>query len=237
MSNIGYPGTDLEAMSFAVNYHKWILDEFRPYLGQNIVEVGAGTGDFSLLLVEEKPASLTLIEPSEMFDHLIANVSSDIVDLQFHKNIFENVVDEIAKKKRPDTVFYINVLEHIEDDNNELKLVYKCLQPGGHALIFVPALPWLYGNFDRRIGHFRRYVKSGIVENSKTAGFQVLTAKYFDFSGMIPWFIKYKLFRSDSLESGLIKLYDRFVVPVNRALESSITPPLGKNLLVVLQKV
>ncbi len=47
MSNkVVYVGKDLEAMSFAVNYHKWILDEFAGLLGKNIIEVGAGTGSF-----------------------------------------------------------------------------------------------------------------------------------------------------------------------------------------------
>ena len=71
--HVEYPGRDLEAMSFAVNYHKWILNEFRPYLGKSVVEVGAGTGSFSELLIEERIERLTLIEPSAMFDVLCAS--------------------------------------------------------------------------------------------------------------------------------------------------------------------
>jgi len=58
-----YFGRDLEAMSFARNYHQWILDEFRPFLGSHLLEVGAGTGDFSQLLLQTQPTSLTVIEP------------------------------------------------------------------------------------------------------------------------------------------------------------------------------
>ena len=39
-----YPGKELEALSFAVNYHRWIIDAFEPYLGETIAEVGAGVG-------------------------------------------------------------------------------------------------------------------------------------------------------------------------------------------------
>ncbi|EDN70269.1 hypothetical protein BGP_0907 [Beggiatoa sp. PS] len=60
-----YFGRDLEAMSFARNYHQWILDEFRPFLGSHLLEVGAGTGDFSQLLLQTQPTSLTTIEPSQ----------------------------------------------------------------------------------------------------------------------------------------------------------------------------
>lgn len=236
MSDVVYAGKDLEAMSFAVNYHKWIFEKFRPFLGRSIVEVGAGTGDFSILLLEERPEALALVEPSEMFTYLSQNITSDSVLVRFYKNIFADVFKEISQSQQPDTVLYINVLEHIENDVNELSLIYECLEPGGKVLIFVPALPQLYGEFDRQIGHFRRYLKKDLIEKAETAGFTILKANYFDFVGMIPWFIKYKVFKSDSLDSGLIKLYDKIAVPLNKAMESLVAPPIGKNLLFVLEK-
>ncbi|HKX84996.1 MAG TPA: hypothetical protein VJL58_12310, partial [Pyrinomonadaceae bacterium] len=72
-SQVEYVGKDLEAMDFAVAYHKWILDLMRPFLGSDIVEVGAGTGSFSELLLTTQPSSLALVEPSAMFDLLEKN--------------------------------------------------------------------------------------------------------------------------------------------------------------------
>lgn len=236
MPQVVYPGKDLEAMSFAVNYHKWILDEFRPFLGRKVIEVGAGTGDFSALLITENIDELALVEPSEMFDQISQNIVSESISISFFHNIFADVAERFEDSKAPDTIIYINVLEHIEDDAHELRLIFDRLVPGGHALIFVPALPSLYGEFDRQIGHFRRYVKKGLYELATDAGFKVVKAKYFDFVGIFPWFVKYKILGSASLESGLIKLYDTVAVPVNKVAESLITPPIGKNLLFVLQK-
>ncbi|MFT3744905.1 MAG: class I SAM-dependent methyltransferase [Pyrinomonadaceae bacterium] len=236
MAEVVYPGKDLEAMSFAVNYHKWILDEFRPYIGRKVIEVGAGTGDFSTLLLNEKIDELSLVEPSEMFEQLSTNIASESISVGFFHNIFADLAGQFVGTKAPDTIIYINVLEHIEDDAHELRLMYDCLVPGGHALIFVPALPSLYGEFDRQIGHFRRYVKKGLNDLATDAGFKVVKAKYFDFVGIFPWFVKYKILGSASLESGLIKLYDTVAVPVNKVAESIVTPPIGKNLLFVLEK-
>lgn len=236
MEDVVYVGKDLEAMSFAINYHKWILRDFRSSLGRSIVEVGAGTGDFSELLLGEKPDSLSLVEPSEMFTHLRQNINSDSVSIHYYKSIFANVCDEISQTHRPDTILYINVLEHIEDDVEELRLMYECLQPGGRALIFVPALPWLYGGFDKAVGHQRRYVKNEIIEKATSAKFKIKKVKYFDFAGIIPWVIKYKVFPSDELESSVVKLYDTWVVPTNRRIETLITPPIGKNLLCIFEK-
>jgi len=233
-----YVGKDLEAMSFAVNYHNWILDEFRPFLGKNVVEVGSGTGSFSELLLREKPEILSLIEPSEMFDSLKQNLSQfeTATQTNFYQAIFAQVCETISEQKKPDSIIYVNVLEHIEDDAAELKMIYQTLDEGGRCFIFVPALMSLYGEFDRKIGHFRRYTKTGLEEKCAAAGFKILKSKYFDFAGIFPWYVKYKLLKSDSLESGAVTVYDKLVVPVIKKFESYLKPPTGKNILLIAEK-
>ena len=144
---VNYPGKDLEAMSFAVKYHRWLLDEFRPFIGKRIVEVGAGKGSFSEMLLDLKPDSLAVIEPSEMFSDLTNNLSANTngSEVLFFNNIFENAVSDIVSKERPDTIIYVNVLEHIEDDRRELTLIHDCLAERGRCLIFVPAMPLQIG--------------------------------------------------------------------------------------------
>lgn len=231
-----YVGKDLEAMSFAVNYHKWILEEFRPFLGKKLVEVGAGTGSFSEMLLDEQPTALSVIEPSGMFEFLERNISQieTPVNVNFYNSIFSETAGNLSET--PDTIIYVNVLEHIEDDRGELQKVYETLEPGGHCLIFVPAFMSLYGAFDEKVGHFRRYTKNELEEKGRSAGFRVVKSKYFDFVGIFPWYIKYKLLKSDSLESGAVTAYDRFAVPVTKRFERFLRFPVGKNILTVLQK-
>lgn len=233
-----YVGKDLEAMSFAVNYHRWILREFRPFLGKNAVEVGAGTGSFSELLLDENLEALTLIEPSEMFNRLKEHTSQIKTETKvtFHQTIFANVCRQMAVENKPDTIIYNNVLEHIEDDAGELAMIYETLAKGGRCLIFVPALPALYGEFDRKIGHFRRYQKKEIVEKCRAADFRILKLKYLDFTGIFPWYVKYKIFQSDTLESRAVALYDKIAVPLISRLEKILPAPVGKNILVVAEK-
>jgi 2-polyprenyl-3-methyl-5-hydroxy-6-metoxy-1,4-benzoquinol methylase len=231
-------GKDLESMSFAVNYHKWILQEFRPFLGKRLVEVGAGTGSFSELLLQENPQTLDLIEPSEMFDHLQQNIPQieTKAAISYHRSFFSQVAQEIADKNEPESIIYVNVMEHIEDDLAELKIVYQTLKPGGRCFIFVPALMFQYGAFDRRIGHFRRYTKSDLHEKCRSAGFKIVKSKYVDLAGIVPWFVKYKILKSDSLGSGAVKLYDKCAVPVVSKMESVLRIPIGKNCLMVAEK-
>lgn len=233
-----YVGKDLEAMSFAVNYHNWILDEFRPFLGKNIVEVGSGTGSFSELLLQEKPETLSLVEPSEMFVYLKQNLSQmkNRTETNFYQAIFAHVRKAIAERKKPDSVIYVNVLEHIEDDAGELKMIHETLEEKGRVFIFVPALMSLYGEFDRKIGHFRRYTKEELERKCADAGFKILKSKYFDFAGIFPWYVKYKLLKSDSLESGAVTAYDKYAVPVISKFESFFNFPVGKNILLIAEK-
>jgi SAM-dependent methyltransferase len=236
---VEYIGKDLEAMDFAENYHRWILNLFKPFLGKHLVEVGAGTGSFSELLLETKPDSLGLVEPSDMYVALTQNLSKseNSTAIRFFRNIFTEIADQIRKEQQPDTLIYINVLEHIEDDRLELETVKGALAHGGHVCIFVPSMPFLFSDFDKRIGHFRRYKKKDLIEKCETAGFKIRVAIYFDFLGILPWFIKYRLMRSLTMESAAVHLYDRIAVPIIKPLENFVHPPIGKNLLVVAEKV
>ncbi len=236
----GYAGKDLEAMSFAVNYHRWILSIFEPYLGKRIVEVGAGKGSFSELLLERRLESLSLVEPSAaMYQQLCRRMEEldPAVALKTYNDVFENVADQIRTTARPDSIIYVNVLEHIEDDVSELKVINRTLDKGGRVFIFVPALRWLHGSMDKQLDHFRRYTRTELEKKCVAAGFKVITSRYFDVMGVTPWWIKYVLLRSNDMEAGAVKFYDQTVVPFARRLESVLTPPIGKNVLLVAEKV
>ena len=233
-----YAGKDLEAMSFAVNYHRWILSLFKPYLGERVVEVGAGTGSFSELLLEQRLQSLSLVEPSvEMYQQLCRRMEEVSAPVKTYNDIFENVADRIRANERPDSIIYINVLEHIADDVHELSVINQTLAAGGRLLIFVPAFRWLYGSYDRQINHFRRYTRSELEQKCVAAGFRVIASRYFDLLGVLPWWVKYRLLQSKNMEPGAVKFYDQRVVPIAKSLESRVTPPLGKNVLLVAERV
>lgn len=235
---VEYAGKDLEAMDFAVAYHTWILDLIKPYLGKNIVEVGAGTGSFSSLLLETRPDRLSLVEPSAMFEALSAKFGSTDgqTRVRLFNDLFSNVAPRVQKDESPDSILYINVLEHIDDDVGELQLVHDTLGKGGKAIFFVPALPLLFSQFDRHIGHFRRYRRSELKEKCEAVGFKTLMLRWFDLTGVLPWLVKFRMLGSMKVESGAVQLYDRLAVPFIRPIENLIPPPFGKNLLLVAEK-
>lgn len=226
-------------MSFAVNYHEWILRLFKPYIGSSVVEVGAGTGSFSELLARQNVRSLSLVEPSsEMHAILTARLErlATTARVVTYNSTFRQAAERLTED-RPDTIVYVNVMEHIADDEAELAAVHRALEENGKALIFVPAFNWLYGKLDKEIGHFRRYTKSELEDKCRRANFKVVHSTYFDLLGIAPWWVKYRLLQSTTVSARAVQTYDRYVVPVAERLESVMSVPLGKNVLLVAQKI
>jgi SAM-dependent methyltransferase len=228
-----YFGKDLEAMSFAQNYHKWILGEFIQYLGDHVAEVGAGMGDFSEFLLGANIKQLVAFEPS---DNMFASLEK-----KFGNNSNVNAINAFFEDQSYhyhdtfDSVCYVNVLEHIKDDREALSHAYKTLHHKGYILIFVPALSFLYSNIDKKIGHYRRYSKKELVEIVTSVGFSIKKVKYFDIVGIILWYVAFVLLKHITTEAN-VSMYDKLVVPIMRKVEHVITPIIGKNLVLIGQK-
>ena len=226
-----YPGKELEAMSSAENYRHWIVGTFTPYLGKDVAEVGAGIGSISRLLLEQPIERLAAFEPSaNMFPHLAEAVRADSRVTAVH-----GVFDASQAGRGYDSVLYVNVLEHVEHEREELAAAHAALRPGGHLLVFVPALAWLFSDFDREVGHFRRYSKDALERVVEHAGFEVVDSRWFDVAGIVPWYLHFTLM-GRSMARGSVSLYDRFVVPPMRAIERLAPPPVGKNVVLVARR-
>lgn len=231
--NAQYEGKDLEAMSLAPNYHAWILREFAPYLGKRVAEVGAGSGTFSSLLLQRPITELIAVEPSQEMYPLLAERFNANERVMCKQSFFLDLSAQY--KEYFDSVLYINVLEHIKDDEKELRYVYESLKKGGVVCIFVPALQWLYGEHDRSVGHQRRYYKKQLKDLLGKTGFELVTIRYFDIVGVLPWLLLMRVMKK-RLTANNAAFYDAVVIPIMSRIESIVSPPLGKNLIAVARK-
>jgi len=232
-SPVQYEGQDLEAMLSAPQYCAWILSQFEPYLGNTVAEVGAGSGNFSSQLINKIDGTLIAVEPSARMFSLLKKRFADNPRVICEPHFSVDVA--AAYRGSLDSIAYVNVLEHVQDDLQELVEAYDALRPGGHVCIFVPALPFLFSTFDASVGHHRRYSKRQLVSLIRESGFEIVKLRYFDIAGVLPWFLCMKMLHW-SLTPGRAGLYDRFVVPFMRKIESFISPPIGKNLIVVVRR-
>lgn len=231
-----YPGTEFGAMAQGKNYYRWILREFRPHLGRRILEVGAGIGTFSAhLLAETVEELVVLLEPA-------ANLFP-VLERRFGGNgrvrILRAPVEKMGEALRDvrfDSVVSVNVLEHIADDHAALRTMAGLLRPGGTLLLFVPALPGLYGSLDAAFGHVRRYRREELAGKLEAAGLRVRRVWYVNLPGALGWFLIGRVFRWPTLRPGAVRVYDRLAIPVIARIERLIPPPWGQSLLAIAER-
>jgi SAM-dependent methyltransferase len=227
---------DLERLGTADRFFGWTLDEFRPYLSGRVLEVGAGLGTITRKLAESDPdLKIVALEPADnLFSELAAYaaVTPQVEASQLISGEY------LAQHSQPfDTIIYLNVLEHIKHDTDELKITAAALRPGGHILVFGPGLDWLYSELDYNAGHYRRYRVGGLRKVAEEAGLEVVAINYFDVLGVLPYFIVYRLLRSQAISGSTMWGYDRVLVPLSRLIQRALRrPPLGKNVIMVARK-
>jgi SAM-dependent methyltransferase len=232
-----YSGDELESLAETFHYQEWIADQFYPYLHGRIMEIGAGIGTMAKRWLAHAD-DLHLVEPAKNLFPVLRENFRACSNVSLHHGNLEEILlkNPGLAVKAFDAVIMINVLEHIEDDSCVLELIHRMLRPGGYLLIFVPAMPVLYGSLDKKFGHYRRYTKTGLVAVCGKAGYEISCSRYFDMFGALPWWLINRVLHSSTLNPRMAKLYDRLVVPFARLAEKVVTPPFGKNLVLVGRK-
>jgi SAM-dependent methyltransferase len=234
IQNVAYDGRDLEVLATMKRYHRWIVDQFAPFLTGETVEYGAGTGTFSRLILPYVK-HLEIVEPSRVLSELLHHEFSREARATIANMPLEKHITSVADETK-DTLVLVNVLEHIEDDAAALVHLFRVLRRDGHLLLFVPALRWLFSDLDRYYGHFRRYHRSELMKLVRAAGFDLVTVRYMDLIGVVPWWLLNTVAGKTEFQPSLINLYDRIGVPIARFIEGIVTPPFGKNILLIATK-
>ena len=219
----------LDALAEARNYNRWIADMTLPHLGEHPIEIGSGLGDLAALWLESGVDRVTLSDLEQRsIESLAGRFDNDPrVDLR-QLDLTEGATGTYS------AAVAVNVLEHVEDDLGALVALRALVRPGGRIIVFVPAMPFAMSQFDRAIGHYRRYKKAGLTDLFEAAGIRPTVARYVNAPGLFGWLVAMKLLRGEaSKESRLIKLWDRTVIPVARRVEQRWQPPFGQSTLVI----
>jgi len=145
-------------------------------------------------------------------------------------------LNSIPDSELYDTVLYIDVLEHIERDRDELERATKHLVPGGHLVVVAPAHQWLFSPFDAAIGHFRRYSRRSLGDLDPP-GMQVVLARYLDSVGLLASLANRLVLRSAMPTVGQIRIWDNFMVPWSRFLDPIFLYGIGKTIVVVWRRL
>ncbi len=229
---------ELHHLANAKAFNQWILDAIElPANLDSVLEIGAGIGTMTKLVAARcSRAMVTSLEPS---DEPFAELSQRHIAGSFGANV--KIVNETSSQHlaqgsaRFDAVVHVNVLEHIENDLEELKTVSQLLRPGGTLHLFVPAIPALFGPLDAKSGHYRRYTKKQLAAIIEAAGFRINKISYFDLLGTPVYFILSKILKKSTISAGDVAKFDRIWVAISKQVDRLFgdRAPVGKNLLVV----
>lgn len=228
MRNIGKK--TLETMSQAKWYNQWTWQFMEKYVKGEILEIGVGIGNFSSYL--QLKGNVTAIDVernyiSELKKKSNRGFSVGFGDVEEGKYFFE--------KKKFDTLVCLNVLEHIKEDNKALENMFHLLRSGGNLVLLVPAHNLLLSDFDRSIGHFRRYSKTDLFEKLKNAGFTQRQVRYFNWWGAIGWLFWMRLMKSKQIPGSSLGIFEVLGKPL-LSIEKIIFPPFGLSVYAIAKK-
>ena len=230
-----YAVDDLATMQEARRYAAHVFELFRPHIGARVLEVGCGIGTMTqaLLTVAEQ---VIAIEPNLNCAAVVRSLLGD--DARFSLRIahLEQCDRAELASQHFDTVFCVNVLEHVDDHVGALRLFGDVLAPGGRVLVFVPAVPAVYGPLDAELGHHRRYTRRSLARAFAEADLEVVELRYTNPIGLLGWAFNSFVTRSTTHSLMQIRLFEWLVAPWALPLERALTPPVGLSLVAIARR-
>lgn len=211
----------LDTLSDAQSFNKWMAGTIDPWCRGDILEIGGGIGNLSRYFLE-RGKNLTVTELRKEYCRLLSERLRDYPSL---RGILEmDITDPRFDEKfgglfgKFDTVFALNVIEHIEDRDLAIRNCRKLLKEGGTLLLLVPAFQALYNRFDHELGHFLRFSHGQLSALIEQNGFRVSHRRYFNAAGIAGWWFTGTILRKKMIPGGSMKIYD-FLVPLFRILD------------------
>ena len=224
----------LEAITAADKFNFWMYSKIKPFCSGRILEIGSGIGNISKYFIDDQ-ADIVL---SDLRDNYLAalkknfgNTPQENIDL-VHPN-FQVVYAHLIGTF--DTVFALNVVEHIEDDVLAMKNIQLLLKNGGKTVILVPAFQALYNKIDKELYHFRRYTRSSLESVILAANFQLNHSFYFNFMGIFAWFIAGKIMGDSTVKKSKMSLYNA-LVPIFKLIDYPVKKFAGLSVINVATK-
>ena len=213
-------GSELALFEKARNWKTYWRSVVAPFVHGAVLEAGAGIGANTRLLRELPHSRWTALEPDAALSAQIEGADE----------VLTGTLDDLPNERRFDTILYIDVLEHIQDDRAELKHAAAHLNDGGHVIVLSPAHNFLFTPFDSSIGHFRRYSRESL-RQAAPPELALRTLIYLDSAGMLASLGNRLLLRRSMPTEKQILTWDRVLVPLSRALDPIFAGRVGKSVV------
>jgi glycosyltransferase involved in cell wall biosynthesis/phospholipid N-methyltransferase len=200
----------LDALSYAPNFNLWMADTIAPFLGDRVLEIGAGIGNLTRPLSHRKKYyAATDIGPEHL--EALRNRFSHRPNMEFRECDVQDHAQVAYFAGQVDTIVCLNVLEHVPDPDSAVRNMFDALPSGGRAVILVPQGQELFGTLDVVLGHFLRYSKYQLQVRMESAGFEVEQILEFNRISRIGWYVTGKLLKRDKLARFPLRVFNQLV--------------------------
>lgn len=217
----------LDNLAQADHFNRWIFAQIAPHLGDKVLEIGCGIGNFTVHLANHC-CHLTVID---LDGDYVAQTRARLHQAD-HVTFYVGDATQQQWRDRFDTIILLDVLEHIEQDQAFLNQLAGLLKSGGRLILKVPAGQRLYNRLDRSVGHYRRYNKTNLSRTLADGNFTPLDLHYFNIMGIPGWWINGSLLKRTIPGGGQVGLFNHFV-PLFQRLEQQLPPPVGLSLMAI----
>ncbi len=226
-----YVGNELDTFSRARNWRSYWASVVRPYIAGDVLEVGAGIGANIAPVNNSQVRSIHCLEPDPGLATHLSWAAREIPGATVSVGTICDLSGRLF-----DTILYIDVLEHIEDDKSELARAVRLLKPAGRLIILAPAHEALFSCYDNALGHCRRYNRRTLSLCSPP-GCRLEKMDYLDSVGLLASSANKVMLKQSVPPLWQILLWDRCMVPLSRALDRLLGYRLGKSIVAVWVRV
>lgn len=233
-TQFAYQGAELEAFAEAINWKRYWSSKLKPLTGESVIEVGAGLGSSTRYLCGNDHSAWLCLDPDPAHAaHLEALASAG--ELPAACKVICGVLGDLAVDLQVDTILYIDVLEHIEKDEDEMRCAAAHLKLGGRVIVLAPAFNSTYSEFDRTVGHFRRYTKSD-ASRLTVDGLVIERIFYIDCVGFAAALANRIFLKTSTPSKGQVLLWDRALVPMSTYADRVFGSLFGKTIIMMWKK-
>lgn len=234
MSEFKYVGSELDLFAVVWNWKAYWSRQIQPFIAGDVLEVGAGIGSNTRIVDSGGRGRWVCLEPdAELSNQLLRSFEQERDGMRAYE-IVCGTLQSLASQLF-DTIIYIDVLEHIERDREELDHAASHLRSGGRIIVLSPAHQSLFSPFDAAIGHFRRYNRA-MLRAISPAGLRLERLRYLDSAGMILSAANRLMLRQSMPTQAQLRFWDRWIVPISRVVDKLLLYRLGKTIIAVWRK-
>ncbi|MGG7036924.1 MAG: class I SAM-dependent methyltransferase [Flavobacterium sp.] len=223
----------LSVIEKADRFNGWMYHTIAPFCKGRILEIGSGIGNISQFFIANKQEIVLSDLRDNYIDILKSKFTAEVVKIDLVDPDFDIKYKDFLGTF--DTVFALNVVEHIKDDVQAIANCKKLLKNNGDLIILVPAYQALFNNFDVELEHFRRYTQKTLKPVILKNDLKIIKTFSFNLIGILGWYFSGNILKKKTIPEGQMGLFN-LLVPIFKLADKVTFNKIGLSVICVSTK-